>query len=466
MAVLLALLALGIILLTGDLLLSLLAPKHGMSAGQMWPLAFVLGSGCVALLVFWLSFLAGKYALMITASLIPLFAAADLYRRAKAGRRAIPVLHLPDKKGLIVVVIAAGFLFVIFSAARTTSLGYDSIALWGIKAKIVFIEGGWSSVASYSGWLKKLNYPLLIPSQQAFIYGFMKRVDEQAVKIMFTAYFMALATFFYATVRLDYGRFLTLVFTALLVTTPLLTISGISGYADMPLMVFPLISAVLIQRWLKSDANTDLLLAGIVMALVIWVKREGSIFWIVAAIYIAVYVFVRADSRQIKTTIQKLVIFAGPALVIAGPWLLYLGLNDFPDTDFNSIGLVEFFANSSRIPTIVNYLIDEFFSIRSMGIVWILFAIVTIWRRRDLTRPGPLFLWIFTIIPLLLLNAAFVFTSWKPFTLHLDNAVDRLVMQVVPLAWLFVANGSRGLNQWLAEMVKKPTATESEEQMP
>jgi hypothetical protein len=464
MAVLQALLALGILLLAGDLLLALLAPAQEIGAGQRWPVAFVLGSGCVALSLFFLSLVAAEYALTITIILVLILAGVDLYRRGKARGWVRPVFHFPDKKGLIVVLIAIGFLIVIVTAAMSTGLGHDSITVWGIKAKIVFLEGGWPPVAAYRGWLPQLNYPLLIPSQQAYFYALMGQVDEQAVKVMFIAYFMALATFFYATVRLDYGLVLSLLFTALLVTTPQLAISGLSGYADLPLMLFILVTAVLVRRWLSSASDNDLLLAGIVAALAIWVKREGAIFWVVAFLFVLVYAFALGEQRRPKAMVRKGIIFLAPALLIAGPWLLFTNINEFPNADFNPLSLAELFANSPRLPSIFNYLIDELLSIRSWGIIWILFAIVTIWRRRDLRRPGRLFLWFYTIVPLILLSASFLFTRWNPYTRHLEFALDRLVLLAVPLAWLFVAAGSRGLNQWLAELVEKPEAVEEQVQ--
>ena len=41
-------------------------------------------------------------------------------------------------------------------------------------------------------------------------------------------------------------------------------------------------------------------------------------------------------------------------------------------------------------------------------------------------------------------------------------STNRLVLLSVPMAWLFVAAGSRGLNQWLAQMVSQPAVVEEE----
>jgi len=65
-------------------------------------------------------------------------------------------------------------------------------------------------------------------------------------------------------------------------------------------------------------------------------------------------------------------------------------------------------------------------------------------------------------VPLILLSASFLFTRWNPYTRHLEFALDRLVHLAVPLAWLFVAAGSRGLNQWLAEMVNRANPVEEQ----
>jgi hypothetical protein len=65
---------------------------------------------------------------------------------------------------------------------------------------------------------------------------------------------------------------------------------------------------------------------------------------------------------------------------------------------------------------------------------------------------------------MILLSASFLFTRWSPYTRHFEFALDRLVLLAVLLAWLFVAAGSRGFNQWLAELVNKPEAAEEQVQ--
>jgi hypothetical protein len=65
-------------------------------------------------------------------------------------------------------------------------------------------------------------------------------------------------------------------------------------------------------------------------------------------------------------------------------------------------------------------------------------------------------------VPLILLSASFLTIRKNIYARHLEFALDRLVLPAAPLAWLFVAAGSRGLNQWLAEMVNRANPVEEQ----
>jgi len=43
------------------------------------------------------------------------------------------------------------------------------------------------------------------------------------------------------------------------------------------------------------------------------------------------------------------------------------------------------------------------------------------------------------IVPFAVLDFAYVFSVWNPFTLHIDTSLNRLVLQQIPGAMLFVA---------------------------
>src|SRR5262249_1344171 len=126
---------------------------------------------------------------------------------------------------------------VMIGAARR-GLGWDGVAVWGLKAKAAFADGGFpgpyfhdlSRQGSHPG------YPLFVPLAEAWVYRCIGQVDECAVKLLFVAFYVALVALFYGGVRREgFTATFSLGFTAALATVPLLRAQAMSGEADVPL---------------------------------------------------------------------------------------------------------------------------------------------------------------------------------------------------------------------------------------
>ena len=75
--------------------------------------------------------------------------------------------------------------------------------------------------------------------------------------------------------------------------------------------------------------------------------------------------------------------------------------------------------------------------------------------RKEVRQEARWYIAVLALLPVAALNFAFILSSWKPFTVHIAVAIERLILHAVPLAWYLIALQATGLNQWLASMVQQ-----------
>jgi hypothetical protein len=298
------------------------------------------------------------------------------------------------------------------------------------------------------------DYPLLVPTLEAWVYWFLGEVNETAVKIIFVLFYAALVLLFYSAMRQKYGKVLSLVFTTLMALTPqLAAVSALSGYADVPLMLYVWATAVFCQRWLTKGSTPDLLLGGILAALAIWVKREGAVYYAINTgliVLTAGWFAMRSQNRKLST----IALYLAPGLLIITPWFYYLHWWNIPNSDFAAFAVSNMKLYASRLPVILTMLGRElFFTIERWGLLWWFFLLSLVLR--GVRQEARWYIAVLTLLPVAALNFAFILSSWQPFTTHIAVALERLILHTVPLAWYLIALQSTGLNQWLTNMVQQ-----------
>lgn len=463
MAILLVLLSLVPILLVGNWLLSLLA---GYESSRTWQedvtLSLALGCGFVAYVLFLISQINHHLALNGTIAITLLLALTRLFQ-IREGFRLAGRTMVWEKEQWHKLLLAAPLILLSFSVIAVSwasDLGFDGLVTWGFKAKLAFSEGGWPSAYFVDPWrqLSHPDYPLLVPSIEAWIYTFLGRVDEQAIKILFILYYLALLTLFYGLLKRRFTFHLSILYTTLLACTPYLaSLAAVSGYVDVPLAFFLLGATAYLYRWLAQRENADLWLAAVMSALAIWVKREAIIYGLFNVTAVIVYLLIWQRSKLIRQEIlTNLFRFFLPGFILLLPWFIFLAWYQVPNSDFESISVTVAWRNLDRLQIIFGKLIDQYASLGRWGIAWIIWASVSIWRRPFLASPAQLYLWGSAFVPIMGLSALFIFSIFEPFDLHMDLALERLFLHAIPLAWYFVALQTTGLEGWLQQLLRQP----------
>lgn len=442
------------IVLVGDLAFKVIASKLDLhySFGIRVALAWALGTGLLTLAVFYASLINSGKAFLTTVIVFVSLAAVRMVVFFVQQPR-ISRLRLPRYRTLLPFLLLGILIGVVWSVSARAGLGLDGTAHWGIKAKDSFIHGGWRLFTPTYRSFSLPDYPLLIPTLQGWIYTFIGAVDEEAVKIIFIYFYAALALFSYAAIRSKVRLLLATIFTLLMVSTPLISISGLMAYADVPLMLYLLGSVFFLYRWLNSNEQVDIVIGSLLAAFSLLVKRDGIVHWVAALGIITILSLVPKRSSWSSSRIKQLLIYPAFGLLISGSWYLFIILGDIRITSFDSPTLLTLVERTSRIPTIIGTYLKHLSDPLEWGLLWFIFAIVTVWQRHKLKNKSILFVWLMTLLPLLFTATGILLSSDAVYGSHVSTAVDRLIMHTVPTAWFYVALSTTELDVWLQSMI-------------
>lgn len=439
------------IILLGDLVFQQISQRiHGSTPLYLrLSLDWALGTGTVTLIVFHLSLINAHSGYLTSIVLVSLLGLYQLIRILKALSDSPRKIGIDAQKGVIAILMFLVLLTGLWFVAAATGLGLDGTAHWGIKAKASFLEGGWTLIPTGLNRFPHQSYPLLVPTQQAWLYTFVNADDPKAVKIIFVLFYLVLGGFFYHAIRRNYSKIVSIVYSVLMMTTPLLTISFLPAYADVPLMVFVFGNVIFIHQWLETGDEYMLRIGAILAAFALLAKLEGTVYWLFSFAFVIGYAswsYWRTKSTKI---LRQALFVPLIALIIAGSWYLYVWQADIGVQNFVSPTLSLIVERSDRLPVILDHLARLLIlGLGYWGLLWLIFLVVSVWKWRNLARVDALFLWLSVTIPISALSFSFIFSRWPTYITHIETALPRIIMHTVPMVWLFIASQTMEIKDW------------------
>lgn len=413
--------------------------------------SFLLGTGAISLLVFYVSLLDSRLALRTTFFVVFLsllyvlgnatYQAITHWAGHRAdqeqGKRWLPGLTSSWLPPLLLLILSSQIASLALAALQT-DLGWDGLAIWGIKAKAFSLEGGVSRshIDDLSRMWSHLGYPLLVPLSEAWVYLLLGEVDEQWVKVLFVGFAVSLMVLFYCAVQRRHSVPYGLTSTILLAMTPTLIMYSSSGYADVPLSALALGTSVGVYFWIQGHRLDDLRSAAVLSALGMWCKREGVVLWLVNLCAVSVLALTSRDQTW-RCRVKAVLTYLLPGAMIL-PWFLYLSLRDVPDNDFASVTMQAFLTNAHRFPVLCRMLLAELTSTR-WGALWILYLLSVLFPSPKRISIGKSYLFIVVGVYIWLITGSFVFSIWPSYILHVETSLSRLVLHVAPIAAFFIA---------------------------
>lgn len=409
------------------------------------------GCGVVPIALSWLS-MAGLKPSGLATAILAATGTAAIALLWKAGRLPgiatplMPKLRHADWLGLPAAILLAAVIAASFATALVPVFEIDAMAIWGLKAKVLYYEPlnprpmYFSDLSlSYS----HLDYPLLVPMLWAGAYGAMGGVDDHLGRVVLMVPVVALAALLYARLREAINRSRSALLTALSVGLPVVLHSNTTGRADLTLAMFLLAAVTCLMRWLGSNQPHHAVAAAMLAAMAGFTKLEGLVV-VASCLTVATLTLLPAIWRQDRRRIGGWAAFILALAITLGPWLIWS--HDLPHSheDYGSrLSWSRLSAGFDRIPAISRALLREIRSWSFAGTIGVLALAACLgwrgWRQNDVLAG-----WFVLAAQLLAYLAALLVTPWDPPVL-VGFVSQRLLFHLSPLAMLLAAMHWRNL---------------------
>lgn len=430
----------------GGLALMLRNPER-LHLAEYAALSWLIGTGMVSLAIWLLGFLVRGGILFAAVTVFCVAMPAIAWKTRGAFRFLQPRAPNPLEYGLgcivLVQVLAIGYLSVAYT------LGWDGILNWEIKARYAFMNGG-ALPATYFQDLGRTfshpEYPLAIPFTELWLYLWVGEASQFWAKTIFPIFYASGAVLLVAiSARLTGKSWTGFVAAIALFFIPEITVeagSTIVGYADFPLSVF-YCAAIGYLLCAARRPNLDLFRVYLAcLTFLPWLKREGTILWLIAAVCGAFIIW------RSKFSPKYLLGLLG-GLAIASGWSFYLRqMHTVSSADFTAVNFTNLAANIHRLGPILRACIVELTDTRAWGLFWFLTpitAVYFVWRNRD---KRSIVFFIAVAAPLGAYAFSYIFSDWLNYQRHVGLSLSRLFMHVTPLVCLALSAALASLPSW------------------
>lgn len=344
-----------------------------------------------------------------------------------------------EKFILAAIILELGYTF--FRAVIYPMESYDSVAIWALKAKAIYIAGGIpAGFFKNPGYITAhFDYPVLIPIQEALFYKMRGVFDDAFVKAIFPMYLASMAAIMYGALRKPIGRRMSLIFTFLLTTVPIFNEYATNGYADIVIAFYYSSGLIAIYRWMtKKDAGL-LVLSAVMSAIAAWTKPEGVFLCLLNLCVMAFAVFL-TNEKRIKTIAVGAAAYIIALAVFLIPWNMFtkqIGVSSDLITA-QTFSPTRAFENLNRLPTILYEYQKQFFGFKKWNILWVLFWVVFLINFKKIFRHKAAIPTLSIIGAFSIYTIVYILTP-KDFGWHLRRSLARVMIHFLPIVILWLA---------------------------
>jgi len=419
----------------GAITLLLREPKC-LSLPEQFALSWLAGTGIVSLSIWLLGFVLSGPALFSVVSFICVVLPLVAWKTKGAFR--FQKLRKTNPIELALACILAVEILAVACLALTHTLGWDGLLNWEIKARYAFANGGVMPAAYLQDAGRAFShpeYPLAIPFTELWLYFWLGAASQFWAKVIFPIYCASGAVLLVAlSARLTGKIWTAIVAGIVLFFIPQITVevgSAIVGYADFPMSVFYLAAiGYLLCANRNSDKDDFFRIYAVCLAFLPWVKREGVILWLMAAICGAFVVW-----RSKRSPKYLCVLLPGLCIVLA--WRIYLSqMHAVSSSDFMEMNLANLRANIHRLGPILSCFASEFTDLKVWGLFWLMAGLAGVYFVRRHGSADAIVLIGSIVAPLAAYASIFVFSGWPDYQRHAGLSIARLFMHITPLACL------------------------------
>ncbi|MBI3755596.1 MAG: hypothetical protein HY265_05495 [Deltaproteobacteria bacterium] len=425
--------------------------KDGMvSRIERAALSFAVGAGLLSFYMFLIGMLGFAFSL---AALLPFFlisgGIAVLLARNNRGIRpenkninnfmetklSLPKLII---NFVFLCLIAWRIFFAIFNASTYPPYFDDAVTTWDYKAKVIFSNKslGKSFSTDFLGGGTGSGYPLNTSLFKVWTSMMVGKWDERYIHFYNFTIFICMLILFFISLRQYATTTISLTFSYILTSIPLMAFHSYGGYADLTTGFYFFAGMLMLARWIHTKADCFLYIMVMLVAVMAFTKNEGYLIFTPAILATFLYfLFVSGLSRKEK--MKKVSILVVGIIILIGPWLITkgtynIGIGSFP-IEFHK----EAFAELLRV----------FFTEGSFNILWISAALLIILNPKGAVARLCLPYLLPTLLAFLATVAVFVFTvnfEWLWVRTTINRSLLILTPSIVFSTALLVLNLNKG----------------------
>jgi len=363
--------------------------------------------------------------------------------QGRPRRFSWPRLNVVDV--VLLAVLAAELFWILTMTVNELVWGWDTMVNWARKAKIFYFE-----VRPDYDTLPLAAYPLCVPLAQTWVFYCLGTWNDAVGKGIFVLPFVLGGCGFYAVLKSLTHRTWALAATAALLATPRIFLNLTEGYADAFLALLYAPGVLLLCRWLVRSDRWDLWAGALCLGMTAWIKAEGLPLALVALVLaLAVrLVLRRGGALELLVAVPVALVL----VVLAGVmWQVVAGQLKLGAVHGEGVYSLKNFLRQltgERMSAIAKQFWFEVRLLNQWGIIWFVWPIAALASVRRLVRPASMLLLVTILADLALILVVFI-TTGLPLEWHLSAALERLMINVVPLLFALITVQAYGLFQGL-----------------
>jgi hypothetical protein len=412
-------------------------------------LSYLLGIGAVTIEMFVFGIFGAKFTMpdivlpwvIFSAINIPLFKTRFIRNRPKS---MVPRgLSLFEKIAASLLVFVVCYTF--FTALMRPVESYDSVAIWSLKAKVIYLAQtlppDFFKMIGEKFHGAHPDYPLLLPLSEVWFYTFVNSFNDYLVKVLFPLNFLAFLLVFYSFLkRAVSNRLFALIFTFLLASVRQFTNSATDGYADMQMAIYCSLTFLSIYLWTRDKKDAYFWTAVFSCAISIWTKNEGAVIFL--GFITILLIHIAADRQAVRRAASYKMALV-PVIVMGilfAAWLLFKNSMNIRNDVINMQTFATYNPLSifKRLAAIIYEYQRQAFGVKYWNLSWIAFIILAILGRKRLFSEEYRYI----TVPIFLILASYTvvyFITPQDIDWHLRTTASRLMMHVLPLMVFYIA---------------------------
>ncbi len=342
-----------------------------------------------------------------------------------------------DRRYAWATVLAVALLAIVAVGAAANSYAtpmfWDGRYIWAFKAKAIFLDGRldrevFSNLARYRH--THVDYPLLVPSVQAWGYEFLGYVDERKAALIGLVYWAGLVGLLACWLRRRMDWPWALGIALLVCQVPLMTYHGGGGGADVAQAFCFLAGGLLLADWAERGRREDGVMSALMFGVGTLVKAEGLSMAVGGGLVFAFAWWARG--RRLGWAGLA---YGAPALLL--PYLSWAALRahwGIPSLQLSRMQLRPWPELWWRVVATARAMVEQFTAWPQWELAWAFIALGLICFLLWVRRMGAIAaLWGLVFWQLAVYVGIYALSPYD-IDWHLTTSLDRVLLHIMPLA--------------------------------